>query len=355
MKVTKVAISYAWFVAVCVAGLFVRLGVMHLLIEFCNMGLGYRYVLASIIGIFAATMFNFIGTKFIAFSQKAQRGEECCLRDRLCFLQVLLVSLIGHHAALLLIAILILTIAYGLIAYHPTVPKESNNADTVLYTRILERIHDGETYYSVTGEELRKRGYASRSVFNWRLPVLAWSLGHLPSAKAGQVLAIILAFLTLLTWMTVFHQNQYTLKQFAAGGLLLTGPVIYSLLPGPFLMHEFWAGTLIALSLATYGRGWRYTSVICGLTALFLRELTLPFVCVMMGLAYIERRRGEALVWLLGILTFGGELFLHWSIVSKLITEKDLALKGGWVVFGGWTFVLETKNAPLTPDCSRMG
>ena len=69
-KRTKVATSYALFVAVCVAGLFVRLGVMHLLIEFYNMGLGYRYVLASIIGIFVATMFNFFGTKFIAFSHK---------------------------------------------------------------------------------------------------------------------------------------------------------------------------------------------------------------------------------------------------------------------------------------------
>lgn len=70
VKITKVAISYAWFVVVCIIGLLIRLGVMHLLIEFCNMGLGYRYVLASIIGIFAATMFNFVGTKFIAFSKK---------------------------------------------------------------------------------------------------------------------------------------------------------------------------------------------------------------------------------------------------------------------------------------------
>jgi dolichol-phosphate mannosyltransferase len=69
-RATRIATSYAWFVAVCIAGLFVRLGVMHLLIEFFNMGLGYRYVLASIIGIFVATIFNFVGTKFVAFSNK---------------------------------------------------------------------------------------------------------------------------------------------------------------------------------------------------------------------------------------------------------------------------------------------
>jgi dolichol-phosphate mannosyltransferase len=69
----KIISSYAWFVIICLAGLFVRLGVMHLLIESYNMERGYRYVLASISGIFAATMFNFIGTKFIAFSKKFNR------------------------------------------------------------------------------------------------------------------------------------------------------------------------------------------------------------------------------------------------------------------------------------------
>ena len=69
-RITEIVTSYICFVAVCIGGLFVRLGVMHLLIEFWNMGVGYRYVLASIIGIFVATMFNFVGTKFVAFSNK---------------------------------------------------------------------------------------------------------------------------------------------------------------------------------------------------------------------------------------------------------------------------------------------
>jgi hypothetical protein len=62
----------------------------------------------------------------------------------------------------------------------------------------------------------------------------------------------------------------------------------------------------------------------------------------MMVLAYIEGHRREALIWFAGIICFGGELLLHWSIVSKLITENDKVLQGGWIVFGGWTFVLDT-------------
>jgi hypothetical protein len=156
------------------------------------------------------------------------------------------------------------------------------------------------------------------------------------------MIVFILAITTLLIWMTVFHQNQYAFWQVFLGGLLFSGPVIYSLVPGPFLVHEFWAGTLIALSLGAHARGWRYTSVAAGLVALFLRELSLPFVCIMMLLAYWEGQRREALLWFVGIICFGGELFIHWSIVSKLITADDFVLQGGWIVFGGWPFVLST-------------
>lgn len=248
------------------------------------------------------------------------------------------------HSAFI-ITILIASILYGLAVFHPLPDSEGQkkrDADLKCYQTIVENIHAGESYYAAAGHELRKMGYTTASVFNWRLPVLAWFLGHLPSLRTGQIIAFILAITTLLIWMTVFHQYQYTVWQVFLGGLILSGPVIYSLIPGPFLAHEFWAGTLISLSLAAHARGWRYASVAAGLAALFLRELSLPFVCIMMMLAYIEGQRREALLWFIGILAFGGELLIHWSIVSKLITADDFVLQGGWIVFGGWPFVLNT-------------
>ena len=245
------------------------------------------------------------------------------------------------------IALLIASILYGLavcrpITSLPDAEGKPRDAALKLYQTVVEQIQAGESYYSVVGSELRRIGYPTQSVFNWRLPALAWLLGQLPSARTGQVLAFILALTALLIWLTVFYQNQYAIWQVFFGGLFLSGPIIYSLIPGTFLVHEFWAGTLIAISLAANAKGWRYVSVISGLMALFLRELSLPFVCVMMLLAYVEGQRREALLWFTGLLVFCGEFLLHWSIVRNLITENDQFLAWEWIVFGGWPFVLNT-------------
>jgi dolichol-phosphate mannosyltransferase len=60
--------SYLVFVAVCLLGLAVRLGVMHLLIEHTDMDQGRWYLMVNFIGIVVATAVNFTGSKFFAFS-----------------------------------------------------------------------------------------------------------------------------------------------------------------------------------------------------------------------------------------------------------------------------------------------
>jgi hypothetical protein len=254
-------------------------------------------------------------------------------------------NLTPGKAGLLIIA-LILAVVYGLVVCRPLVSdavrKNALDSDLKLYKQIVERIQAGDKYYTAAGYELRRMGFTTRSVFNWRLPPLALFLGYLPGSNTGQVLAVIIALATLFAWVNFFHMSKYSFSQTVVGSLFLAGPLIYSLLPDPFYAHEFWAGTLIALSLAAYGRGWCWLSIACGLMALFLRELALPFVCIMLVFAYVEGHRRQALVWLSGIVVFGIELFFHWSMVSKLITENDLALEGGWIIFGGWSFVLHT-------------
>ena len=65
----KVSYSYISFVAICLIGLGIRIAVMHLLIEYAGMGETPWYIFASLLGIVSATIFNFYGSKYIAFSR----------------------------------------------------------------------------------------------------------------------------------------------------------------------------------------------------------------------------------------------------------------------------------------------
>jgi dolichol-phosphate mannosyltransferase len=61
---------YVTFVLICVSGLLIRIGTMHLLIRYTLLGQGRGYIFASIIGIMTATISNFLGCKYVSFSKK---------------------------------------------------------------------------------------------------------------------------------------------------------------------------------------------------------------------------------------------------------------------------------------------
>ena len=75
-KYTSRVYSYISFFTICVIGLGIRIGVMHLLLEYTGMGKGRLYVLASILGILSATIFNFLGSKYISFSSRIWFSRE---------------------------------------------------------------------------------------------------------------------------------------------------------------------------------------------------------------------------------------------------------------------------------------
>lgn len=66
----KVIGSYLIFVLVCLVGLGVRILVMHVSMVSLGMGSGRWYLLASLLGIGAATIVNFFGSKFWAFKAR---------------------------------------------------------------------------------------------------------------------------------------------------------------------------------------------------------------------------------------------------------------------------------------------
>ncbi len=248
--------------------------------------------------------------------------------------------------ALLVLCMVALVMVYGIASLSQAFPHRerdvSDGEDARMYQSMIERIHSGEAYYQIVGEELRSRGYASRPFFNWRLPTIAWTIGHLPQAEWGRWMLMAVAGLTLIFWFQVLDRERGFLFALA-GSVLLCGPLILSVSEKAFYYHELWAGLMIAFSLAAYARGNIGLSVFAGMLALFIRELALPYVLIMFALAWKQGRREETLGWLAGLTLFSMALTWHASIVSQLLTPLD-QVNESWVQFGGWPFVLSTGN-----------
>jgi hypothetical protein len=235
-------------------------------------------------------------------------------------------------------------IVYGVLFCQSMIPSFDTNKrgeDLRCYRRIVERIQSGESYYQATYSELRSRGYPTNSVFNWRMPLLAWTMGQSSNIKLCQLIGIILSLVTLAIWISVLQVFD-SFNKMLAGSLLLLGLPIYSFIPDVFLVHEFWAGALITLSLAAYAKGWRLASSLFGLMALFVREIALPYIIIMLVLSYYEKHRREALIWLSGIFAFTLMMVIHISYIKNITMNNNLIQFGSWITLGGWQFVLST-------------
>jgi hypothetical protein len=218
---------------------------------------------------------------------------------------------------------------------------KTKDGDVLIYRSIIERIHAGQNYYKAVGDELRARGYGVRPFFNWRLPLLAYFIAKMPSPIVARLVLMSLALLALLMWFKIL-ENKGGVHMARFGSLLLLGTIAASLTNAMFLFHEMWAGVLIALSIGIHKRN-RWLSVIFGLTALFIRELSLPFAAIMLAMAYKDKNLKESVAWLIGIFAFFIYLAIHAKIVSGLVTDSDPISKT-WLQFGGWTFVLKTSK-----------
>lgn len=211
--------------------------------------------------------------------------------------------------------------------------------DLNCYRRVVERVHGGQGYYEAAHQELR-RLYPIQSVFNWRLPYLAWGMGWLPDLFWAQGLGILLSLGSIGLWLDL-SRAFLPFPAAAAGALLLLGLPIYSFSQDLYLAHEFWAGTLITLSVLTYARGWRWASLSAALLALMIRELALLYVVVMLFLSIRDKKYRESAQWLVVIALFAGMMMIHAIHVQDYVGGSVGSIHS-WITFGGWKFVLET-------------
>ncbi|MHC4132428.1 MAG: glycosyltransferase family protein, partial [Planctomycetota bacterium] len=244
---------------------------------------------------------------------------------------------------------LVIVVLFGLIFCDNSSPPYQENKsiavrDADTFHTITERVHAGQNYYEVVADELRTRGYGLRPFFNFRLPTLVCFIGKMPSLEVPRWLLVSISVLTLLIWIKILD-NKGGFYMAASGSLLLLVTTVFSYTAVAFVFHEIWAGVLVALSIAIHRQN-RWLSVILGLTALFIRELSLPFVAIMLIMAYKDKNIKEALAWLIGIIAFFIYLAIHAKIVSGLVTDSDIISKT-WLQFGGWQFVLSTSKFTL--------
>ena len=145
-------------------------------------------------------------------------------------------------------------------------PHPNEAGDVALYRAEVARIRHGERYYQAAAAELTARGYPTRSVFNWRTPLPVWLLGKLPAVVLGKALPGGLALaLLLMAFEAVSSNNSRGLTapgRIAPGrtvgitpigcALLLTGPLLPTVLGDLFMMPVLWAGVLIGLSACAF-------------------------------------------------------------------------------------------------------
>jgi hypothetical protein len=221
--------------------------------------------------------------------------------------------------------------------------QRHTRSDVILYKAKVDRIHNGEGYYQATATEMTARGYPTSSVFNWRTPLPLWLIGLLPQiAWAKYFLAAMSLGLIICAFKALADENNNAFGAALACVFLLSGPLLFNLLGNLFLMPVLWAGIFITFSACAYGTNRPKLGLVLGLTALFMRELALPYCLLSAGIAWRQNQRRELALWGLGLTAWLVFFGWHWWQVSGMIAPDAIAHPHGWIRFGGAGFVLAT-------------
>jgi hypothetical protein len=222
----------------------------------------------------------------------------------------------------------------------PVVSPEGNASDVLLYRDIIAHLRAGDPYYVSVGNALRRYGFPTRPVFNWRTPLHLRMLAAL-GVRRSEWLMRALAFLAIVLAGWAFGARSTRLA--VAGMISIFGAMLMPLLTyDAVLLAEIWTGIFIGLSLAAYHREKWIQGALLGVVAIFLRELAAPYVLVCGILAIVERRRREGVVWIVAGVGYAGYYLLHAATATQYIYPGDTSRQYSWVQLQGLPFVLTT-------------
>ena len=196
------------------------------------------------------------------------------------------------------------------------------------------RVADGEPYYAVAAEELRRGNYPLKPFVTFRLPTLAYLMAAIGAIAAAGLLWVLMAA-TLLAWWRRLDGAFDDPGRRITGVMLIGAGSAVALQTQYVVMHELWAGLLMAMALAlsTPQRWW--WAFLAAAAALMIRELALPFVLLMAAFALFEKRWKELAAWAILLALFAATMWFHAANVAAVVRESDPA-SPGWLTIGGW-------------------
>jgi hypothetical protein len=252
--------------------------------------------------------------------------------------------LLGALLALLILAALSpVTAGRGETAERPSFaitqeakPAKSERYDDLrLYDAVIARLQHGEHYYDVIAEEHRKLPFPLTPGMAVRLPTLAYLAAWL--GKDGLIIAsfILLAAILLAWWRRLGEEPGGAEHRLMAMALLLLGA---SFVTTRYfhVLHELWAGGLLALAFALHRPGrWRAALAVAAL-ALAIRELALPFVLLMAAMALWRRDWREGAAWVALALVFAALWLWHLQVIAAQVRPGD-PIGPSWLSLRGMT------------------
>ncbi len=216
-------------------------------------------------------------------------------------------------------------------------PKQ--HSDLQLYRDVVAGVAAGGDYYEVAAEEQRAANYPVKPFLTFRLPTHAMIYATVGERPMILVVWLLCAGLMASWW---FRLRSLLPLPFLGGAMfLMAGGLGGMLQPVTGLFHESWTGLLLALMIALRRPSRPWPAMVAGGAALMLRELALPMILAMGGLALIEKRWREAAGWAAIIALFAAYIFVHAHWVAEVVRPDDLASQG-WSRMLGLQFALKS-------------
>jgi hypothetical protein len=215
----------------------------------------------------------------------------------------------------------------------------AQHSDLQLYRDIIAGVRAGGDYYEVAAGQQRANHYPLRPFTTFRLPTHATVYAAIGERVMIGGVWILCAGLLLAWWRRL--RDDLSFAQLGTFLVLLAGGLGGMLQPMTGLFHESWAGLLLALMVALRTRDRIWPALIAGGAALMIRELALPMILAMGGLALIERRWREAAAWAGAVALFAAYLAFHAHGVAGVVRPDD-PVSPGWLGLLGPQFALKS-------------